>query len=157
MGSGVDLVILAAPPRFRPAHFETAVRAGKHVFLERPVAVAVAGVRSVFVHSDLARQKGLGVVAGTQRRHDFAYREMMSRIRDGAIGEILGMEVHQPDPILDTGEDPFDILCDPGTRLRQWFLWSSLGGGAVVREHVPSLDLLNWAMGAPPWRWPPSA
>lgn len=150
MGSGVDLVILAAPPCFRPAHFEAAVRAGKHVFLERPVAVDAAGVQSIFVHSDLARRKGLGVVAGTQRRHDFAYREMMSRIHDGAIGDVLGMEVHQPDPILDTRDNPFDIACELGTRLRQWFLWISLGGGAVVREHVPSLDLLNWAMGAPP-------
>ncbi|MDH7574707.1 MAG: Gfo/Idh/MocA family oxidoreductase, partial [Candidatus Saccharicenans sp.] len=77
----VDLVILAAPPFFRPAHLKAAIEAGKHVFMEKPVAVDPVGVRSVIASSELARQKGLAIVAGTQRRHQAHYVEIMKRIQ----------------------------------------------------------------------------
>ncbi|MDH7571718.1 MAG: Gfo/Idh/MocA family oxidoreductase, partial [Armatimonadota bacterium] len=89
IGAGIDLVILATPPGFRPQHLRAAVEAGKHVFMEKPVAVCPAGVRSVIESAKLARQKGLGIVAGTQRRHQASYVETMKRIHDGAIGKVV--------------------------------------------------------------------
>ncbi len=89
LDSGVDMVILACPPHFRPIHFEAAINAGKHVFMEKPVAVDPVGVHKVIAVSELAEQKRLAVVAGTQRRHSPSYIEVMKRIQDGAIGEVV--------------------------------------------------------------------
>ncbi|MHC4062583.1 MAG: Gfo/Idh/MocA family protein, partial [Planctomycetota bacterium] len=85
----IDMVILAAPPHFRPVQLRAAIKAGKHVFMEKPVAVDPVGVRSVIATSELAEQKGLGIVAGTQRRHQAHYIEIMKRIHNGDIGEIV--------------------------------------------------------------------
>src|SRR5690606_29228024 len=92
--SGVDYVILATPPGFRPMHLRYAVEQGKHVFMEKPVAVDPVGVRSVMESADLAKTKGLGIVAGTQRRHDPAYVATIQRIHDGALGEIVAGQVY---------------------------------------------------------------
>ena len=87
--TGVDLVILATPPGFRPMHLEAAVEAGKHIFTEKPVAVDGAGIRTVLAAAEEAKKKNLAVVAGTQRRHQAGYIESMKRIHDGAIGDIV--------------------------------------------------------------------
>ena len=84
----VDLVILATPPGFRPMHFEAAIEAGKHVFMEKPVATDAPGIRKVLAAARKAKEKNLAVVAGTQRRHQKGYIETMERIHDGAIGEL---------------------------------------------------------------------
>src|SRR5206468_10060081 len=92
--SKIDLVLLATPPAFRARHLAAAIEAGKHVFMEKPVAVDPVEVRSVIASADLAAQKGLAIVAGTQRRHDAGYRAAMQRIHDGAIGDIVAAQVY---------------------------------------------------------------
>jgi len=92
--SGVDLVILATPPGFRPIHFEYAVKAGKHVFMEKPVAVDAPGVRQVIEANKLAREKKLKVGVGLQRHHQAGYLETIKRIKDGAIGDIVAMRAY---------------------------------------------------------------
>ena len=82
-------MILATPPHFRPVQLKAAIEAGKHVFMEKPVAVDVPGVKTVMAAGQLAKQKGLGIAAGTQRRHQKCYQETIKRMRDGAIGEIV--------------------------------------------------------------------
>src|SRR4030042_1106154 len=67
--TNVDVVLIATSPNFRPVHFEAAVKAGKHVFMEKPVARDPPGARNIIEAGDLAKKNGLGVVAGTQRRH----------------------------------------------------------------------------------------
>ena len=94
LATDCDLVILATPPFFRPAHLAAAIEAGKHVFTEKPVAVDPAGVRSVIATSELAAKKGRAIVAGTQRRHQAHYVEIMNRIRAGDIGEIVAGEAY---------------------------------------------------------------
>src|SRR5205085_1418273 len=94
LASGIDLVILATPPGFRPTHLAAAVAAGKHIFTEKPVAVDPAGVRAVIATAQQAKAKGLAVVAGTQRRHDPGYRATIERLHGGAIGEIVGGQVY---------------------------------------------------------------
>ncbi len=95
LAGGVDMVILAGPPHFRPIHLKAAIEAGKHVFMEKPVAVDPAGIRSILASSELAKQKGLAIVAGTQRRHENSYLEVMKRIKNGDIGAIVVSEARQ--------------------------------------------------------------
>ncbi|GAF88624.1 unnamed protein product, partial [marine sediment metagenome] len=90
----VDMVILATPPGFRPVQFAEAIRRGKHVFMEKPVAVCPAGIKMVIEASEKAAEKGLAIVAGTQRRHEPQYVETMKRIHDGAIGEIVSAQCY---------------------------------------------------------------
>ena len=92
--SGADLVILATPPGFRPMHFEAAVKAGKHIFMEKPVAVDAPGVRRVLAANEEAKKKNLMVAVGLQRRHDPRYIETIKRLQDGAIGDILFTRVY---------------------------------------------------------------
>jgi myo-inositol 2-dehydrogenase / D-chiro-inositol 1-dehydrogenase len=87
--SDVDLVILATPPGFRPMHFEAAVNAGKHVFMEKPVATDAPGVRRVLEANKIAKEKKLAVAVGLQRRHESGYRATIEKLRDGAIGDIV--------------------------------------------------------------------
>ncbi|HMC11039.1 MAG TPA: Gfo/Idh/MocA family oxidoreductase, partial [Pirellulaceae bacterium] len=88
LAAGVDLVVLATPPGFRPVHFEAAVAAGKHVFMEKPVAVDAPGVRQVLAAAAEAKKKNLGVGVGLQRHHEAKYIETIQRLQDGAIGDI---------------------------------------------------------------------
>ena len=149
----VDLVLLATPPHFRPAYLRAALEAGKHVFMEKPVAVDPVGIRSVLASAELARQKGLAIVAGTQRRHQNAYTELMKRLHAGAIGEIVAGEAYWNGPCVRTYG--FYHERQPGWSameymLRNWYFYSWLSGDHIVEQHVHNLDVLNWAIGAPP-------
>jgi myo-inositol 2-dehydrogenase / D-chiro-inositol 1-dehydrogenase len=145
----VDLVILTAPPGFRPAHLRAAAEAGKHVFAEKPVAVDAAGVRSVLETASSFDQKKLCAVVGTQRRHTPAYVETIKRIHDGAIGEIVGgvaswcqgyvrMFPRQPD------------WSDLEWQMRNWWYFCWISGDHIVEQHIHNIDVINWAMRATP-------
>lgn len=151
--AGVDLVIIAGPPHFRPAHLKAAIEAGKHVFMEKPVGVDPVGIRSILASSALAKSKGLGIVAGTQRRHQFAYTELMKRVQDGAIGEIVAGEAYWNGPCVRTYgfyHEPPASWSGMETMLRNWYFYSWLSGDHIVEQHVHNLDVVNWAIGAPP-------
>ncbi len=90
----VDLVILATPPHFRPQHLDAAIEAGKHVFMEKPVAVDPVGARMVMDAARRAKASKLSIVAGTQRRHEQSYLEAMQQIEGGAIGEVTHARVY---------------------------------------------------------------
>lgn len=148
---GIDMVILATPPGFRPVHFRAAVEAGKHVFMEKPVAVDPAGVRTVIEAAEKARARKLSVVAGTQRRHETCYLEAMKRLRDGAIGEIHsancawnqgGLWVHERRP----------EYSDMEWQCRNWLYFCWLSGDHITEQHVHNLDVINWAFGSHPVR-----
>src|SRR5690606_825556 len=89
-----DVVLLTTPPGFRPIHFEEAVQAGKHVFMEKPVAVDIPGIRKVLAAAEEAKKKKLNVVVGLQRRYQTNYREAIKRIQDGAIGDVFSGQVY---------------------------------------------------------------
>jgi predicted dehydrogenase len=149
--SNVDLVILAAPPGFRPQHFEAAVRAGKHVFMEKPIAVDPVGVRSVIASSDLAASKNLAVVVGTQRRHDPRYVETIKRIHDGAIGEVLAGQVYWNQGGL-WKVDRTDAMSDTEWQIRNWLYFTWLSGDHIVEQHIHNIDVANWVLQAHPIR-----
>jgi len=147
--SDVNLIVTAAPPGFRPIHFKAAIDAGKHVFLEKPVAVDPVGVRSVIATSELAKQKKLAVVTGTQRRHQKRYLELMKRIQDGQIGEILSAQCYWNQGDLWVKEHPAE-MSEMEWQCRNWLYFSWLSGDHIVEQHVHNIDVINWAMGAMP-------
>jgi len=152
LDAGVDLVVLATPPGFRPIHFAAAIEAGKHVFFEKPVAVDPVGVRKVMEYGKKAAEKKLGVVTGTQRRHEKCYLEMMKRINDGAIGEVVagraywnGGGVWAPHARQE-GQD------DVSYQIRNWYYYDWLCGDHIVEQHVHNVDVMNWALKGHPLR-----
>jgi predicted dehydrogenase len=145
----VNLIITAAPPGFRPIHLKAAIEAGKHVFMEKPVAVDPVGIRSVMASSDIARQKGLAVVAGTQRRHQQRYLEMMKRVHDGQIGEIVAAQCYWNMGDLWV-KDRTPNMTEIEWQCRNWLYFSWLSGDHIVEQHVHNIDVVNWAIGAMP-------
>ena len=144
-----NYIILATPPGFRATHLRYAVEHGKNVFAEKPVAVDAFGVRSVLESAGIAHWKKVGIVAGTQRRHEAKYVEAMKRIHDGAIGEIIngqcywnqgGLWMHQRQP----------QWSDMEWQIRNWLYFTWLSGDHICEQHVHNIDVINWAMNAHP-------
>ena len=149
--SGVDLIIDAAPPGFRPVHLRYAVEKGKHIFTEKPVATDAPGIRMNLETYQLALQKGLGIAAGTQRRHQLSYRETIQRIHDGAIGEIIyGKAYWNGGEIWVIERRP--EWTDMEWQLRNWNYFTWLSGDHIVEQHVHNLDVMNWVIGTHPIR-----
>ena len=143
--SGVDMVILASPPGFRPTHLKYAVEHGKHVFMEKPVAVDATGVRIVLAAGELAATKKLGIVAGTQRRHQFPYIENMKRIHDGAIGEIVSAQCYwNQGGLWNHARQP--EWTDMEWQVRNWLYFTWLSGDHICEQHVHNIDVINWAL-----------
>jgi len=145
----INYVILATPPHFRSIHLKAAIEAGKNVFAEKPVAVDGPGVRRVLEAGELARQKNLGIVAGTQRRHMRSYNETIKRLQDGAIGEILCGRAYWNGGVIWVVERQ-PGWSDMEWQLRNWNYFTWLGGDHIVEQHVHNLDVLNWAFNAHP-------
>ena len=148
----VDVVLMAAPPVFRPLHLEAALAAGKHVFMEKPVCVDPVGVRKMLELAAVADAKRLSVVAGTQRRHQTRYLEAIKRVQDGQIGEIVGAQCYwlsgqYVGANLKRTDLPVEEL---EYQLRNWltFVWSS--GDHIVEQHMHNIDVILWALGRTP-------
>lgn len=149
MDSKADLVILATPPGFRPIHFEAAVAAGKHVFTEKPVASDAQGVRKFLAASAEADKKNLKVGVGLQRHHDPKYREIVKRIHDGDIGDIILLRVYW------NGTRPWvrprkDGQTEMEFQMRNWYYFTWLCGDHICEQHIHNLDVANWVMKGPP-------
>ena len=144
--AAVDVVLLCTPPHFRPAHIRAAVEANKHVFAEKPVAVDAPGVRSVLASCTEARKRNLSVVSGLCLRYSNAYCEMMRRLHDGAIGEVLAL---QADDLRGTiwRRDREKGWSDMEWQMRNWYYFTWLSGDFNVEQHVHNLDVCAWAMG----------
>ena len=151
LASDIDLVILATPPGFRPMHLAAAVAAGKHVFTEKPVAVDSVGIRSVLTTHDEALKKTLGIVAGTQRRHQAEYMEAIRRVHDGTIGDVLGGQVYwNQGPLWNHPRQP--NWSDTEWQIRNWLYFAWLSGDHIVEQHVHNIDVANWVLGSHPVR-----
>jgi len=149
IASGVDLVILATPPGFRPGHIKATIAAGKHLFCEKPVAVDGPGIRTVLAAAEEAKAKNLCVVAGTQRRHQEGYVEVMKRIQDGAIGDVLAARCYWNQGGL-WKVDRTSSMSDLEYQVRNWLYYTWLSGDHICEQHVHNLDVVNWALDAHP-------
>jgi predicted dehydrogenase len=149
--SDVHSVILATPPHFRPMHLKAAIRAGKHVFAEKPFAVDPVGVRSILETAELADQKALSIIVGTQQRYQSHYQEIINRIHEGQIGEIVGGSCYWNWGKQDWHLNPRQPgWTDMEWQLRNWPYFTWLSGDHIVEQHFHNVDIINWAMGSPP-------
>ena len=152
LASNIDLVILASPPGFRPMQLAAAVEAGKHIFTEKPVAVDSAGIRSVLATYEAARKTNLGIVAGTQRRHQAEYLATIDRLHNGgAIGDIMSGQVFwNQGGLWNRGRDA--KWSDAEWQIRNWLYFTWLSGDHIVEQHVHNIDVANWVMRGHPVR-----
>ena len=143
LATDCDMVILATPPGFRPLHFTAAVNAGKHVFMEKPVATDAKGVRDVLAATRLAKAKNLAVAVGLQRRHERRYRATIERLKNGAIGDILLTRAYW------NGQTPWvrprrAEQTEMEYQMRNWYYFNWLCGDHIVEQHIHNLDVINW-------------
>jgi len=147
--SGVDIVLLCTPPHFRPRHIEAAVKAGKHIFMEKPCAVDPVGARSVMVSSERAKQSGLSIVSGTIRRVQKDFMETQRRVANGEIGEIVSAH------IIRNGGSLWVIKRQPRWSdmeymLRNWANFCWVSGDHIVEQFIHEIDVMNWYIGKNP-------
>jgi myo-inositol 2-dehydrogenase/D-chiro-inositol 1-dehydrogenase len=147
----LDVVLFATPPGFRPIHFAAAVKAGRNVFMEKPVAVDAPGVRTVLAAAKEAKSKGLHVGVGLQRHHQKHYQEALERVRDGAIGEIMftrvywnGGGVWEPDDPKSYHKPRGQCGSEMEYQMRNWYYYTWLCGDHIVEQHIHNLDVSNW-------------
>lgn len=138
-----DAVILATPPGFRPEHFEHAIASGKHVFMEKPLAVDGPGYRKIIATGELAEQKKLNVVVGLQYRYEVAFNEMVKRIHAGELGDILSMDVY-----YNVGKAEVYPRKPGQTELEyqisNWHYFNWLWGGQLAGQAIHQIDIINW-------------
>ncbi len=147
----VDMVLLLTPPGFRPQTLRATVEAGKHIFMEKPGAVDPVGIRSLMESADLADQKKLSIVVGTQQRWQPQYQELMKRVHNGDLGEVVGGQAywnwgsskwHWQERKPGWSDMEWQIRCWP------YFTW--LSGDHIVEQHLHNMDVINWAIGSHP-------
>jgi predicted dehydrogenase len=126
-------------------HFDAAIRAGKHVFAEKPVAVDAPGVRSVLATVELAKKKGLAVVSGLCLRYDNGFRETVKRIHAGAIGDLVALQANDYRG-SNWGKPRQPEWSDMQYQMRNWYNFTWLSGDFNVEQHVHYLDVCAWLM-----------
>ncbi len=149
IGCGVDFVILATPPGFRPAQYKAAIEARKHVFMEKPCCVDAPGFRTLREANKLADKEGLKVGVGLQRHHHAQYVEAVKRLQDGAVGDIGFMRIYWNSPGIWT------VKRRPGWsdmeyQIRNWNVFTWLSGDHLVEQHTHNIDVANWIKEAHP-------
>ncbi len=149
--SGVDLVILTTPPGFRPIHLDAAVKAGKHVFMEKPVATDAPGIRSVLASVQAAKEKNLVLGVGLQRHHQYNYLETIKRLKDGAIGDIIAMRVYwNSGGVWEPRRSREQCKTEMEYQMRNWYYYNWLCGDHICEQHIHNLDVGNWLKGGYP-------
>ncbi|MGI8602444.1 MAG: Gfo/Idh/MocA family protein [Verrucomicrobiales bacterium] len=146
---GLNVVILATPPGFRPFHFEAAIKAGKHVFMEKPVCVDSHGAQMAMRAAKEADQKGLKVVVGLQRRYQNSYLETLKRIQEGVIGDIVSAQVYWNGGrpwVRDRQQGDTEMIY----QVRNWYHFNWLCGDNICEQHIHNIDVANWFLGDKP-------
>ncbi|MFC4992981.1 Gfo/Idh/MocA family protein [Rubritalea tangerina] len=149
--SGVDIVLLTSTPAFRPLHFEAAVAAGKHVFLEKPIALDIPGLKSVVESAKKAQSNGLSVLTGLVWRYSPHLMELHKRIQDGEIGDVLTASSAysgggRPNKMPDIKYKPAS-MSDMEWAQRYWQSYLELGGDGILEFMIHGIDRMSWAMG----------
>ncbi|MGX7685812.1 Gfo/Idh/MocA family protein [Flectobacillus roseus] len=144
-----DVVILTTPPGFRPLHFEAAVNAGKHIFMEKPVATDPAGVQRVLAAAEKAKAKKLNVVVGLQRHYQTSYRELMKRLQDGMVGDVVSASAWWNNDGVwvnprKAGQTEMEY------QMRNWYYFNWLCGDHITEQHIHNIDVINWVKNSYP-------
>ncbi len=147
----VDVVILTTTPHFRPIHFAYAVEKGVHSFVEKPVATDAPGVRAFLAACEQAKKKNLSVVSGLCWRYDDPRRATMSRVLEGAIGDIVAVETtYNSHGVWDPRKSRGEVGSEMEYQMRNWYYYDWLSGDHIVEQAVHGLDTMAWALGDKP-------
>ena len=144
-----DVVILATPPGFRPYHLEECINQNKHVFCEKPLGTDAAGIRKCLDLVKVAESKKLNIVVGLQRRYQTNYREVMKKINDGAIGDVISGQVYWNGAGVWVRERKPEYT-EMEYQMRNWYYFNWLCGDNIVEQHIHNIDVFNWVKGAFP-------
>ena len=147
--SNADLLLMATAPAFRGRQMMAAVKAGKHIFTEKPVATDVAGCRQVMEVARIAQEKGLAIVAGTQRRHEFSRVELMKRIHGDAIGDLVGGQCYWYGGGI-WYREPLQGMSELEWQCHNWYHFGWLSGDQICEQHIHNIDVMNWCFQGPP-------
>lgn len=144
-----DVVILTTPPGFRPLHFEEAVKQGKQIFMEKPVATDPAGVKRILEAAEAAKKKKLNVVVGLQRHYQNSYRELYKMFDAGLIGNIVSAQAWWNDAGVwvnprKPGQSEMEY------QMRNWYYFNWICGDHIVEQHIHNIDVVNWFKGGYP-------
>ena len=152
-----DILLMATAPAFRGRQMMAAIKAGKHIFTEKPVATDVAGCREVMAASALAKEKGLAIVCGTQRRHEFSRVELMKRIHDGQMGELMGGQCYWygggiwfRNNKIKSGQYEEENVSELEWQCQNWYHFNWLSGDQICEQHIHNIDVMNWCFNGPP-------
>jgi len=149
IGSGVDVVLLATPPGFRPQHLAACIAANKHVFCEKPVATDSPGIRWALETAEKAREKNVSLVAGFCWRYNDMIVETMKQMQDGAIGRLVAYYAtyytNPVKPIPPASARPAG-MSDVEWQIRNWYNFVWICGDSLVEQAVHSADKIAWAM-----------
>jgi myo-inositol 2-dehydrogenase / D-chiro-inositol 1-dehydrogenase len=142
---GVDMVLIASPPGFKPLHYEAAIKAGKHVFMEKPVLACAGGYRKVAAANKMADEKNLRVVVGLQRHHEAGYQAGIEALAEGKRGEVTLLRVYW------NGTEPWNRGRSPEMtemqyQVNNWYHFAWLSGDNIGEQHVHNIDIGNWVM-----------
>jgi predicted dehydrogenase len=145
----VDMVVIATPPGFKPQQFEYAINQGKKVFMEKPVASDVTGIRRVLASAKKAKEKGLTVGVGLQRRHEERYIDCVKQLQDGVIGDINMLRVywngnsiwHRPKQ---------SEMTEMEYQVNNWYHFTWASGDQICEQHIHNLDAGCWIKGMYP-------
>lgn len=149
LASGVNVVLLATPPGFRPLHLRAVVEAGKHVFAEKPMAVDVAGVKSVVESARIAKEKGITLQHGFCWRFSPNTREGYGKVLNGELGRVVSVYgtymggVPKPSTSIDQRKAEWG---DVEWQIRNWMGHQWLSGGPVLEQAIHTIDKIAWAM-----------
>lgn len=150
---GVDVVLLASPPGFRPQHLMAAVDAGKHIFAEKPMAVDTIGYHLAMAAVKKAKEKKLNLVAGFCWRYSMSRGEAFERVLGGQIGKIGSVfSTYYTGPVkpMPAASSRPPGMSDVEWQVRNWYNFSWLSGDSLVEQAVHSVDKICWAMGDKP-------
>jgi len=149
LASDVDAVIIATPVFLHPEHFEAAVKAGKHIYIEKPAAVDVAGCRRVMRAADSAERR-LNITFGFQQRYGPGYRKARKLVESGGIGQIRRAHAHWIKGAFSGDEKPSPRPATEEDRIRQWHVWRDTFGDIIVETYCHGIDVLNWFLDGHP-------
>ena len=150
IASGVDIVMLAAPPGYRPMHFEAAINAKKHVFCEKPFGTDATGVRRFMAAAKKSEELKLTVMSGAQRRHDRKYQITVDKIKNGAIGDLNATYAYWVGTPVIQQKVRDAKWGDMAWQHRAWYSHLWICGDQIVEQHLHNIDVINWVMGTHP-------
>jgi predicted dehydrogenase len=147
-----DVVLIACASKFHPLYAETAIQAGKHVFVEKPHGIDPVGVRRMQAVCDLAKSKRLSIVSGLQSRWHSGWRETIARIHDRAIGDVVAIQaMFLRGPYRLNPRESH--LAETAYQFRNWYHFRWLSGDDVPQSLVHNLDRVAWILKEEPPRW----